>query len=761
MAEVNRSINIYLNEADVAASLDKMRAKAEKLENQLKKTSDPETFKKLSTDLDITNSKIDKLEGQISGKFNPSIRQMEAAIRIAKKELKEFVGTQEEMQKKAAAIGKMEGEYNKLIKKLEGVSKAAGESTGIFAGFKDKMADFAKGLPGIGQAFSAMLGPVGLVVGAITALVGILMQNAEVADEFNFAMAGLKNTIRTLADILVSLIKNGFEKLREAINNPKQALKHFGDALQQNIINRFKAFGVFLDAISLAMEGRWSEAAKKATDAVIQLGTGVQDGTNKMAAFGTAMADAYKRGSDSERMLDAMTKKQAELNQAIERTNIKIAEQRTIMKDNTKADQERLAAAEAIIKMETMNANRRIQAIDLELKALKKKQDALQLSGEEEAKLIELETQKLQAQTAKIEAISKATIERNQLLAEMNKKWFESITKSTADALEAPVVKMESEFNRVATVSMPALMDQIQKALKKFNANELTDKIKAGFQKVSDWLNSEWAKGIEIAIQTTINIMNGAMQISDNMLQRKLQQMDRQFTKENEKLEEQRKLNLISEEVYALKKEALKKDQARKEAQLKREAFIKERAMKITIAIMDTALAVMAALRAGFPLGIIMAAAAAATGAVQIGVIASQPVPQFAKGGKLAGPRHSEGGVPIAVSGRVVAEAEGDEWIINRRSSNDFHHALDAINRNDSSIQWLKGFPRVNMPFAISGGQLVAGENGPVSAVAPAQDGIKKHLVHGNRLQVESAKYIVNGIVNGIAATERAKARKL
>ena len=746
MAEINRSINIYLNEADVAASLDKMRTKAEKLENQLKQTSDPETWKKLRTDLDATTANMGKLEGQLIGKLNPSLKQMAAAISQAKNEMNRFVGSQAELEKKAASIGKMEAEYNKLRERLQGVSKAAGESAGVFAGFKDKMTDFARALPGVGQAFSAMLGPVGLVVGAITALVGILMQNAEVADEFNFAMAGLKNTIRTLADILVGLIKNGFEKLREAINNPKQALKDFGDALQQNIINRFKAFGVFLDAISLAMEGKWSEAAKKATDAVIQLGTGVQEGTNKMAAFGSAMADAYNRGSDSERMLDAMTKQQAELRQQIERTNVAIAQQTTIMKDNTQTDRARLAAADAIIKMETANADRRIKSIELELQALRKKQDFLQLSGEEEARLIDLQTQKIQAQTAKIDAIRKATIEKNQLEA--------ALAAQSMSNLAAETIK---NVNEIATTVTDTMQRSVVPALKGILVG-----IHKDFKAFSDWLSSEWGQAVQAGVQAVVNILGSAMAISDNVLDKKLQQVDRQFTKENEKLEEQRKLNLISEEAYALKSEALKKDQARKEAQLKREAFIKDKAMKITMAVINTALAVVNSLAsAPWPVNIVMAALAAATGAVQIGVIASQPVPQFAKGGKLAGPRHSEGGIPVAVGDRVVAEAEGDEWIINRRSSNDYHHALDAINRNDSSIQWLKGFPRVNMPFAISGGQLVAGENVPVSAVAPAQNGIKKHLAHGNRLQVESAKYIVNGIVNGIAATERAKARKL
>ena len=84
------------------------------------------------------------------------------------------------------------------------------------------------------------------------------------------------------------------------------------------------------------------------------------------------MGAAYQRGSDSERMLDAMTKAQAELNNAISRTNIAIEEQTTIMKDANKTDEARLAAADKVIELETRNANRRIQIIALEQAALKK-----------------------------------------------------------------------------------------------------------------------------------------------------------------------------------------------------------------------------------------------------------------------------------------------------------------------------------------------------------------------------------------------------
>jgi hypothetical protein len=62
-------------------------------------------------------------------------------------------------------------------------------------------------------------------------------------------------------------------------------------------------------------------------------------------------------------------------------------------------------------------------------------------------------------------------------------------------------------------------------------------------------------------------------------------------------------------------------------------------------------------------------AIAAATGAAQAAVIASQPIPTYSKGGILNGPSHSEGGVPIYSNGGQIAEAEGGEIILNKNVS--------------------------------------------------------------------------------------------
>ena len=86
----------------------------------------------------------------------------------------------------------------------------------------------------------------------------------------------------------------------------------------------------------------------------------------------------------------------------------------------------------------------------------------------------------------------------------------------------------------------------------------------------------------------------------------------------------------------AVKRAAIEKkyeDEARK---LKLKQARADKAQALFSAIIKTAQAVIAGLAYGPPLGYVFAALNAALGAIQIGVIASQPIPAFAKGTKKA-----------------------------------------------------------------------------------------------------------------------------
>lgn len=59
-------------------------------------------------------------------------------------------------------------------------------------------------------------------------------------------------------------------------------------------------------------------------------------------------------------------------------------------------------------------------------------------------------------------------------------------------------------------------------------------------------------------------------------------------------------------------------------------------------------------------------------------------IPKFRKGGKLEGPAHEYGGVPISDNqGNVYGEAEGGEWIVNRQGSREHDRFLNRLNKGE------------------------------------------------------------------------------
>ncbi len=191
------------------------------------------------------------------------------------------------------------------------------------------------------------------------------------------------------------------------------------------------------------------------------------------------------------------------------------------------------------------------------------------------------------------------------------------------------------------------------------------------------------------SIQDAIDFASGLIGALDGFFQL-------QTDRENRQLEADRKANDIKKKNYERQldrkqisqQEFNKKiadDQAaldKKERELKIKQFNRDKAINIGKAIINTAQGVLQAL-SSFPppISFIMAAIVGALGAVQIGQIASQKPPQFAKGGVLPGPSHAEGGMPIVnpSTGQKVAEVEGGEPILSKATYRNNKPLVDAL----------------------------------------------------------------------------------
>jgi TP901 family phage tail tape measure protein len=156
---------------------------------------------------------------------------------------------------------------------------------------------------------------------------------------------------------------------------------------------------------------------------------------------------------------------------------------------------------------------------------------------------------------------------------------------------------------------------------------------------------STYARAAQSLIQTIADAQAAASQYELGILQDSLNQ------------------GLISREEYDMERRKI----MRKEA-------MDAKALGLLNAIIGTAAGIAEALP-NVPLSIL----AGVLGAIQIGVIASQPIPQFAEGGyvdakgRLHGRTHGQGGIHI--------EAEGGEFITKASQAKKYGHIVEAVNK--------------------------------------------------------------------------------
>lgn len=151
-----------------------------------------------------------------------------------------------------------------------------------------------------------------------------------------------------------------------------------------------------------------------------------------------------------------------------------------------------------------------------------------------------------------------------------------------------------------------------------------------------------------------------------------LQDLESKYDKETQMLEEQHERGLMSDKEYNQKQKELDDNYQKQKEKLQQEQAKKEKAVNMFQIIINTATAIMQSFAQLGPIaGAVAAASMAAIGAVQLATVASQPLPKAARGRKIKGKRHSQGGELI--------EGEDGEIVMNRVSSERYEPLLSAI----------------------------------------------------------------------------------
>lgn len=265
------------------------------------------------------------------------------------------------------------------------------------------------------------------VVGTLKAMFDAFKKTKEGADLLGQASSALSGILSLIENILgklaVSIVK--------AFQDPIQAVEDLGQAILDNLINRFVGMYEFIpklgDALAKAFEGEWTEAGNIIKDATAKAVFGVENLTEKQrelkAELDKSIARAEALRQAELKLLEATTAN----TKAIAKYNQEAQLQRQIADDSTKSFKERSdaivkaqAAEEAALLLTLDLEQKKLEIIELQIaQAIVAEQDIRQLRRQEAdaiAAVTNAETQKLlkEQENAKIrEEIARDEFERN------------------------------------------------------------------------------------------------------------------------------------------------------------------------------------------------------------------------------------------------------------------------------------------------------------------------------------------------------------
>lgn len=282
----------------------------------------------------------------------------------------------DELKKQEGAIGDTRrnvGNYRDEFTSMLGGITSAGGAFG----------SASKAALGFGTALATGTGGLSLIIPALTSFYELVSTNAEVADELSFAMGGLNKVAQVFADVIVEGVKSlGF--LKNAFSDPIGTIKELGNVIYDNVITRLKSFGVLVEAIALAFDGKFKEAGKRAIDATLQLTVGVEN-------LGDKLSKAASSGYEAARSLDNLAEKQAVLNGEASIAQKQAEALVKSLKDRTKSEAERINIATKAADLEIKAADKLAQSKQLELDIEKERQKGVKVGSAEVVKIKELE----------------------------------------------------------------------------------------------------------------------------------------------------------------------------------------------------------------------------------------------------------------------------------------------------------------------------------------------------------------------------------
>jgi hypothetical protein len=186
------------------------------------------------------------------------------------------------------ASGAVKG-VKQVEKKVDEIGKKADDSAKKASGsFKEMATNMAKSL-----------GIIGLIAGAVNLIKDAFMSNQKVMDVFNAVMGTISTIIRDFFNFVFDNAGKVVDFFKQIFENPLESIKALGEAIVDNLIERFNSlldtFGYLGEALSKLFSGDFSgawESVKKAGKESIDIITGVNNTVDKTVEVINKATDA-------------------------------------------------------------------------------------------------------------------------------------------------------------------------------------------------------------------------------------------------------------------------------------------------------------------------------------------------------------------------------------------------------------------------------------------------------------------------------------
>lgn len=363
---------------------------------------------------------------------------------MAQKEVIEIEAKTDKAQKE---LEKLSGEVQKLTKSQE---------------------DTAKSTESIAKSFGSLTkgAIIGVAIKAFEAFTDVLSSNQKVADFFATSIEFLSLAFNDLVSFILDNSQPVVDTFKAIFDDPQQAIKDVGEAIKNNLIERFESFvesaGLAGRAVLAFFDGDFKKAgelAKEAGKELVDVYTGVDGTVDKVTEKAEDLAEAVVEyttktyeAAKANVELNKVAERSAVINQGlIEKYDRQAEQQRQIRDEERNTLEERIAANEELNRIldeqeEAMLGNAKA------ILASAQAQYSKNQSQENEIALIEAQNELLAVQ-AQIEGFRSEQKANDLALSREQKQLEQDLAETTLEAYEveqrAQIELLETEQARI------------------------------------------------------------------------------------------------------------------------------------------------------------------------------------------------------------------------------------------------------------------------------------------------------------------------